>query len=214
MAECRTTSGRTLSYQYDPAGNRTRLTFPDTGANALYISYVYDVLNRVTSIGENGAISGVGLLASYGYDSLGRRQTVTRAGGTGAATSYGYGGTSFTHDARGDLTSDGTRAFTYSLDDQLLTGSAPTATFQYDGSGLMGEYDGTGNILVAINCKLTFSPESRILQLLAEILRRHPQSLAPMPTLENSRYEAFAQARAKEVSINYRAVSGRLGVIV
>ncbi len=36
-------------------GSRTRLTFPDTGANALYVSYVYDVLNRVTSIGENGA---------------------------------------------------------------------------------------------------------------------------------------------------------------
>ncbi len=62
------------------AGNRTRLTFPETGANALYVSYVYDVLNWVTSIGENGATSGVGLLASYGYDSLRRRQTVTRAG--------------------------------------------------------------------------------------------------------------------------------------
>ncbi len=226
-----TASGRSLSYQYDAAGNRTRLTFPDTGANALYVSYGYDVLNRVTSIGENGATSGVGLLASYGYDSLGRRQTVTRAGGTGASTSYGYdgasrlrnliqslagtaaatytfgynaagqtltrsltndtytahpaattagyvanglnqyasvSGTAFTHDARGDLTSDGTRAFTYSLDNQLLTGSAPTATtlaydplgrlqtqttggatttFLYDGSDLVGEYDGSGNIL-------------------------------------------------------------------
>ena len=226
-----TASGRTLSYQYDAVGNRTRLTFADTGANALYVSYVYDVLNRVTSIGENGATSGVGLLASYGYDSLGRRSSVTRAGGTGASTGYGYdgasrlqsliqslagtaavtytfgysaanqtltrsltndtytahpaattasyvanglnqyasvGGTSFTHDARGDLTSDGTLAFTYSLDDQLLTGSAPTATalaydplgrlqtqttggatttFLYDGSDLVGEYDGAGNIL-------------------------------------------------------------------
>ncbi len=55
-------------------------------------------------------------------------------------------------------------------------------------------YNGSRNILVAINCKLTFSMESRILQLLAEIPRRHPQSPAPMPTLENPRHEAFAQA--------------------
>ena len=63
---------RTLSYQYDPAGNRTRVTWPETGANALYVSYVYDVLNRVTQIEENGATSGPGLLASYAYDGLGR----------------------------------------------------------------------------------------------------------------------------------------------
>ncbi len=60
-------------------GSRTRLTFPDTGANALYISYVYDVLNRVTSIGENGATSGVGLLASYGYDGGSRLQSLIQS---------------------------------------------------------------------------------------------------------------------------------------
>ncbi len=86
--------GRTLSYQYDAASNRTRITWPDTGANALYVAYVYDVLNRVTQIEENGAASGPGLLASYRYDSLGRRSSVARAGGSGAATAYGYDGAS------------------------------------------------------------------------------------------------------------------------
>ncbi len=62
--------GRTLSYPYDAASNRTRITRPDTGAGALYVAYVYDVLNRVTQIEENGATSGPGLLASYQYDSL------------------------------------------------------------------------------------------------------------------------------------------------
>ncbi len=187
--------------------NRTRLTFPDTGANSLYVSYGYDVLNRVTSIGENGATSGAGLLASYGYDGASRLQSLIQslAGSAAVAYTFGYNaagqtltrsltndaytahpaattasyvanglnqyasvsGTAFTHDARGDLTSDGTRAFTYSLDNQLLTGSTPTATtlaydplgrlqtqttggattFLYDGSDLVGEYDGAGNIL-------------------------------------------------------------------
>ena len=75
-------SGRTLSYQYDAAGNRTRITWPDSGANALYVTYVYDVLNRVTQIQENGATSGAGLLATYAYDSLGRRSSISRAGGS------------------------------------------------------------------------------------------------------------------------------------
>jgi YD repeat-containing protein len=43
-----TNVGRTLSYQHDAASNRTRMTWPDAGANALYVQYVYDVLNRVT----------------------------------------------------------------------------------------------------------------------------------------------------------------------
>jgi RHS repeat-associated protein len=58
------------------------------------LAYVYDVLNRVTEIKENGATSGPGLLASYQYDSLGRRSSVARAGGSGAATAYGYDGAS------------------------------------------------------------------------------------------------------------------------
>ena len=60
-----TASGRTIAYQYDLAGNRTRVTWPDTGSNALYVTYVYDWLNRMTAIEENGAASGVGLLGSY-----------------------------------------------------------------------------------------------------------------------------------------------------
>ena len=41
-------------------------------------------------IQENGATSGPGLLASYVYDGLGRRSSITRAGGSGAGTGYGY----------------------------------------------------------------------------------------------------------------------------
>ncbi len=76
-----TAGGKTLSYQYDPAGNRTRLTWPEA---AFYVTTSYDAMNRPTGILENGSVS----LASYAYDDLSRRATVTL--GNGTTTSYGY----------------------------------------------------------------------------------------------------------------------------
>ncbi|MDZ4150765.1 MAG: DUF6531 domain-containing protein, partial [Methylicorpusculum sp.] len=67
--------GKTLAYQYDPAGNRTRTTWPE--ATAFYITASYDALNRPTAILENGTVS----LASYAYDDLSRRTTVTLGNG-------------------------------------------------------------------------------------------------------------------------------------
>lgn len=68
----------TVSYQYDLAGRRTRVTWPD----AFYAVYDFDLTNAVTAIRENGATSGVGVLATYTYDNLGRRRVVTRGNGT------------------------------------------------------------------------------------------------------------------------------------
>lgn len=75
-------ASRTFSYQYDAAGNRTRLTHPD----GTYFTYDHDTIGNVTAIRENGAASGVGVLAQYEYDSLGRRTKLTR--GNGTFTSY------------------------------------------------------------------------------------------------------------------------------
>jgi YD repeat-containing protein len=60
---------RTVSFQYDLAGNRTRLTWPDGN----YVQSVYDNLNRLTELRENGASSGAGRLDVLGYDALSRR---------------------------------------------------------------------------------------------------------------------------------------------
>ncbi len=73
--------GKTLAYQYDPAGNRTRLTWPET---AFYVTTTYDALNRPSAIKELGTTN----LATYAYDDLSRRTTVTL--GNGTTTSYGY----------------------------------------------------------------------------------------------------------------------------
>ncbi|HAG75476.1 MAG TPA: Rhs family protein [Thauera sp.] len=76
-----TAGGKTLAYQYDPAGNRTRLTWPET---AFYVTTTYDALNRPSAIKELGTTN----LATYAYDDLSRRTTVTL--GNGTTTSYGY----------------------------------------------------------------------------------------------------------------------------
>jgi len=70
--------------QYDLANRRIRLTWND----GYYVTYDYDLLNEMTAVRENGAASGVGVLATYTYDDLGRRTALTR--GNGTSSSYGY----------------------------------------------------------------------------------------------------------------------------
>jgi RHS repeat-associated protein len=97
-------TARTLAYQYDADGNRTRVTHPD----GTYFAYVYDGLNRQSVIQQNGttqivsyAYNAQGLLAGdtrwavgsgYGYDAVNRLATLghTFTGGTGNVA-WGYG---------------------------------------------------------------------------------------------------------------------------
>jgi len=75
----------TFTYQYDLAGRRTRVTHP---GGSFYADYDYLVTGQVSAIRENGATSGAGVLARFGYDDLGRRTSLTR--GNGTVTSYSY----------------------------------------------------------------------------------------------------------------------------
>lgn len=75
-------SNGTISYQYDSAGRRSRLTYPD----GFYVTYEYNTLGAVTQIRENGTAT----LATYAYDHFGRRTSITR--GNGIVTSLGYNG--------------------------------------------------------------------------------------------------------------------------
>ena len=77
----------TMSYQYDAASRRTRVSWPD----GFYAQYDYDLAGAVTAIRENGAASGVGVLAAYAYDNLGRRTGVTRGNATSEAASFDAG---------------------------------------------------------------------------------------------------------------------------
>ncbi len=100
----------TVGYQYDLASRRTRMTWPD----AFYVTYDVDLYDAITAIRENGAGSGAGVLATYAYDNLGRRTTLTR--GNGVVTTYGYDAVSRLTNLASDLAStsqDDSRAFTF-----------------------------------------------------------------------------------------------------
>jgi RHS repeat-associated protein len=79
-----TQAGRTVSYLYDAAARRTRTTWPD----GFYVTHEYNTLGEMTAIKENGGTA----LATFAYDNLGQRTTLTR--GSGGATGYAFDGAS------------------------------------------------------------------------------------------------------------------------
>lgn len=152
----------TMVSQYDLAGRRTRLTWPD----AFYVTYDYDLLNEMTAVRENGAMSGAGVLATIAYDDLGHRTSLTR--GNGTVTSYGYDTTSHLTSLTQDLAgtaSDQTQTFSYNPANQIygqtksndayaFTQSyvtnrsyTPNGLNQYTAAGAAtATYDGRGNL--------------------------------------------------------------------
>src|SRR3954463_9198553 len=80
-------SARTLSFQYDAASNRTRVTHPDSA----YAAYVYDGLGRLSALWELTNIA----IATYAYNA---------AGGRASATYYSGGSTSWSFDNIARLT--------------------------------------------------------------------------------------------------------------
>lgn len=214
----------TIGYSYDAASQRLTMSYP---GSVLTINYDYDTAGNVTKIRENGATSGVGVLAAYAYDNVGRPSSLTF--GNGSVQSFGYdanqrlatltnnlggaatthdltqsftynpasqiasvarsndayawgahynvdrsytinglnriasaGGASFAYDGRGNLTSDGTNAYSYTSENLLKTGPGSatlgydplgrlyqsvgggvTTRFEYDGADLIAEHNGS-----------------------------------------------------------------------
>ena len=86
------------------------------------MTYDYLVTGEQTAIRENGATSGVGVLATFAYDDLGRRTTPTR--GNGTSTSYSYDAASRLAQLTQDLASTGsdqTLGFSYNPASQIAT---------------------------------------------------------------------------------------------
>jgi RHS repeat-associated protein len=171
----------TLSFAYDAAGRRTLTTYP--GAPALAITTDYDVTGNVTKLRENGATTGVGVLGTYAYDSLGRRISLTR--GNGAVTIYAYDGinrlTSLSHDVAGTV-SDVTTTLSYNPASQIATYSRSNDSYRWNGhynvnrtygtNGLnqlttagataLG-YDGRGNLTASGTSLYTYTAENRMI---------------------------------------------------
>jgi RHS repeat-associated protein len=76
--------GRTVTYGYDPSGNRNSTLWPD----GYQVSYFYDALNEMQDVYE-GSTSGL-KLAHYDYDFLRRRKTLTYASSASNTVNYAY----------------------------------------------------------------------------------------------------------------------------
>lgn len=87
---------------------------------SLFANYEYDLLGNVTFIRENGAMSGVGVLATYQFDSLSRRSSVTF--GNGVVQGYTYDNAARLATQTNDLAStanDLTQTFSYNPASQI-----------------------------------------------------------------------------------------------
>ncbi|MFM9862314.1 MAG: RHS repeat-associated core domain-containing protein [Micropepsaceae bacterium] len=74
------TGTRVVSYTFDLAGNKTRTTWAD----GYYVQYQYDALNRMTTAAENGTF----LLATYIYDPLNRQTSLVYGNGASQTITY------------------------------------------------------------------------------------------------------------------------------
>jgi len=113
--------------QYDLLGNLTRETWDD----GFFVTYDHDNSGAVTAIRENGGA----VLASYGYDDLGRRTTMTR--GNGTVTSYGYDAASRLSSLVQDLAGgsyDLTLGYGYNPAGQIVTRTSSNDAYAFTAS--------------------------------------------------------------------------------
>ena len=121
----------TMTSEWDLAGRRTKLTWPD----GFYVSYGYDVLDQMNRVRENGATSGVGVLAAYSYDDLGNRIAATYGNGPSSHWSpdpLSRLGT-LSHSLAGTA-SDLTRTFTYNPAGQIKTAASSNDAYAWTGA--------------------------------------------------------------------------------
>lgn len=143
--------GYAVSYDYDAAGNRTKMvlqpgtaeervtqySYDDVGRLASMLTpagtfaFGYDMANRRTSLAYPNQVT-----AAYGYDGAGRLDSITYKTQGGAVVSS----VTYTHDAVGNRLSKGgvcTETYAYDSIDQLLSSfsSAGAEQFSYDEVG-------------------------------------------------------------------------------
>jgi len=118
-------TARTLGYTYDADGNRSQLTYPDNS----YFTYVYDGLDRLTTIKEAGTLA----IASTIFDAQGRVGSQTRGAVT---TTLLYDAVSrpqsWTDDLAGTA-SDVTSTFAYNPASQIVTKTRSNDAYRFTG---------------------------------------------------------------------------------
>ena len=123
----------TITKSYDLAGRVARTSWWD----GFYVDDDRLVTGELSKLRENGATTGVGVLASFGYDNLGQRTSLTR--GNGTVTSYGFDPVSRLASLGEDFagtTNDQTATFSYSPASQLTGFSRTNDLYAWTGHGL------------------------------------------------------------------------------
>lgn len=157
-----------FGYAYDKVGNRTSMT--TTGGTH---SYAYDKIYQLIGADYPGGYLFPDI--AYNFDAVGNR-TSTVNGGTATYSANNMnqytdvGGTAYTYDANGNLTSDGTNSYIYDYENRLISATTPdypnitykydpfgrrieknvvgvVTKFVYDGDQVIAEYDNTGTLL-------------------------------------------------------------------
>jgi RHS repeat-associated protein len=128
----------TYSSAYDPAGRRTRLTHPD----GFFVQQDYLVTGETKRIRERDGTSdvpvesGIGVVATFEYDQLGRRDRLIL--GNGAVTDYEYDDASrlemLKHDPAG-TGHDNTIELTYNPAGQIIGRKASNDAYAWTGHG-------------------------------------------------------------------------------
>lgn len=151
------------AYAYDNLGNRSSIT----RGNGTSTSYGYDPASRLTSLTQDGADALGDFAKTFTYNPAGQilSQTLSNTdyifqGGTatGSFTLNGLNqitqalGNTVTHDAKGNITGEGTRLYEYDAGNRLTcfrNGSTPCTTgthasLSYDPAGRLFELTDTG----------------------------------------------------------------------
>ena len=174
------TSVLMASQSYDAAGQLAGLARRYGDATA----YAYDAVGRLTGLSHDFAGIGGDVAFTFARNPAGQivsrgrdNDTYSWTGVVNVNRSYAANGlnqytaagpASFTYDANGNLTGDGTHSYSYDIENRLvaMTGSpdaalyydplgrllevdsgASVTRFLYDGDDLVAEYDGAGNLL-------------------------------------------------------------------
>jgi YD repeat-containing protein len=115
-------------------GTRATLALPGGGITE---TYDRDVTGLVTKIRENGATTGIGVLATYTYDNLQRRTAVTN--GNGTTSSYAFDAVSrlnsLTQNLAGTLNDLTVTISAYSPSSQIVTQSRSNDLYAWTGHG-------------------------------------------------------------------------------
>jgi RHS repeat-associated protein len=167
-----TAESRTLNYQYDENGTRTRLTWPDS----VFVDYTYDDAGRMDLVKDNTGAT----LVDYNWDTLSRRVSVTHANGHASSYTYEpdgdigsitYSGLpstpqiSLLHNGAHQITQETTNLSSiYWVAPAQTTAYVPTALNTYSSvGGVTANFDSKGNYVGDGTVSYSYDAENRLL---------------------------------------------------